>query len=151
MSADSANRSTARAAIAASLSTYLVTTHGVANVVYGSRWRLEGKVAVMIADKSSNRIDATLDADVVTSEFRFDIFTFVPFGENDASWTETNAEDARANIEKHVTDWCIDNINTANWHALQIDGETTCTTLVGDDGTAYKHEQIPIKVTWFNR
>ena len=150
MSANSPNRSTSRTALAALLTAKLVTLLAVADVVYASRYKLEGKTVVMVADAGSDRQDATLDADTNDNFFDYDVFIFVPFGEDDVDWTETNAEDRRALLEKYIHDVVSDNRETANWSYIEYNGKSNPMTMVSG-GITYKYEEIPIRVTVYNR
>ncbi len=150
MAANSPNRSTSRTALATLLRTDLVTTHAAADAVYGSRYKLEGKTVVMVADAGSERTDSTLDADTNDNFFDYDVFIFVPFGEDNADWTETNAEDQRALIEKYIHDVISDNRETANWSYIQYNGKSNAMTMT-QGGITYKYEEIPVRVTVYSR
>jgi len=150
MSADSPNRAEARTALATLLETKLVTDLEIADAVYPSRYKLEGKTVVMVADAGSDRQHATLDADTNDNFFDFDVFIFVPFGEDNVAWTETDAENRRALLEKYIHDMVSDNIKTTDWDPLVYNGKSNA-MVITSGGITYKYEEIPIRATVYNR
>ncbi len=143
MSADSPDRATVRTALATLLQTKLVDTLEIVDEVKPSRWKLEGKTVVMVDDDGAERLDATLDADTNDANFYFVIFIFVPFGQNQAGWDETDATNRRALIEKHITDCLIDNDNTSDWEYIARNGKSMTATLV-EGGFTYKYEELTV-------
>ena len=150
MSADSPNRAEARTALATLLETKLVTDLEIADAVYPSRYKLEGKTVVMVADDGSDRQDATLDTDTNDNLFDYVIFIFVPFGEDNAAWTETGAENRRALLEKYIHDVVSDNRETTDWSYLAYNSKSNAMVMVSG-GVTYKYEEIPIRATVYNR
>lgn len=150
MSADSPNRAEARTALATLLETKLVTELEIADAVYPSRYKLAGQTVVMVADAGSDRQDATLDEDTNDNLFDYDVFVFVPFAEDNAAWTETDAENRRALLEKYIHDVISDNRNTDDWSYLAYNGKSNPLVMISG-GVSYKYEEITIRATVYNR
>jgi len=150
MSANCPNQATARDTLATLLQTKLMGPPQLVDDVKPSRWKLEGKTVVMVDDNGVERLDATLDADTNDAIFHFLIFVFVPFGEDQAGWDETDATNLRALIEKYITDCLIDNVETDDWHYIAHEGKSTADTII-EGGIIYKYAEIPIAATNFTR
>ena len=77
--------------------------------------------------------------------FRFRIFVFVLYADESNSWTAQNSEDALDTAEKDLTDVLHDNLKTANWTRLTIEGISDPDNVIDEGGQVFRREIITVR------
>lgn len=142
-----ANRKTARGALATLLTSGLVGTGLPCKAVFAYRPaidRIQALQTPFVFITSASTGDDFGHAVLQDTTFAYDIHSIVLYSDG-ASWNEDDAEDALDDIEAIVRSTVNANRSTANWNHLTYSGDTNAADLDFDlGGLTYRHEIIRV-------
>jgi len=143
MPSDALNRKTVREALATLIDAKFDSNWDVFN--YATK-DFNGKARnIVVRSGGSRRNIAGADTVEPDSGFRFRVFVFVLYADDDLSWTAQNSEDAMDTAEKDLADLFADNQTNTYWDQLTTEGETDPDAIVDEGGRVFRREIITVR------
>lgn len=149
-----ANRKTIRASLASTISSALTGSGAaVSTVLAYPKKNVQGNTP-LICLESSGSMRATANGTILPrSGFYLNIHIFVPYIDDDSSWTEEDSENRLDDIEADVVG-LIDlygdqrGVEGALWETIEILDRSRIDMFI--EGQEFRHEVIPLAVTAYN-